>query len=211
MTAKKETPEQFFYRNAGYSYRWESKIPEEELQEWSKGLAEAEKWAYENDYAFDWGENDLGEDVLDHLPHNASRVGISYDGENIIESREVELFNSDNEVVQYGWAIAIDRKLGGPYAGRLTGDRRRVYEAELALDEMRSQAGVDIFSPWNMRPHQASPSSSDIDTINRHRSSIGMRPIDLASGWSSAELRDMAESIRQSGKMTNPLKKKLMR
>lgn len=57
--------------------------------------------------------------------------------------------------------------------------------------------------------------SDDLEVINRHRASLGMRPIDPAAGWTPQELADMAESIRKTGRMTNPdrerLKRKLMR
>ena len=62
----------------------------------------------------------------------------------------------------------------------------------------------------------ALPASTEVvETINRHRRGLGMDPLDPSSGWSAKELRDMAESIRTTGRMMNPaqqrLKAKLMR
>ena len=51
---------------------------------------------------------------------------------------------------------------------------------------------------------KTAPASSDLDVINRHRTSIGMGPIDPSAGWTAQELADMAESIRTTGRMTNP-------
>lgn len=61
----------------------------------------------------------------------------------------------------------------------------------------------------------ASASEDDLKTIDSHRRSLGMGPIDPSAGWSVEELRGMAESIRTTGRMNNPrseqLKRKLMR
>ena len=55
----------------------------------------------------------------------------------------------------------------------------------------------------------------DIETINRHRRTLGMGPVPQDAGYTAKELRDMAETIRQTGTMVNPdgnrLKRKLMR
>ena len=60
-----------------------------------------------------------------------------------------------------------------------------------------------------------SVSHSDIATINRHRASIGMRPIDRATGWTDQELIEMAEQIRSGGRIHNPggtqIKQRLLR
>lgn len=45
----------------------------------------------------------------------------------------------------------------------------------------------------------------DIATINRHRASLGMKPIDPKAGWTPGELADMAEAIRKTGRMQNPV------
>lgn len=50
--------------------------------------------------------------------------------------------------------------------------------------------------------------SSDMDVINRHRASIGMGPIDPLAGWTAEELREMAERIRTTGRMSNPRRKR---
>ena len=54
----------------------------------------------------------------------------------------------------------------------------------------------------------------DLEVINRHRKGLGMEPIDLAAGWSEDELRKMAETIRTTGRMGNPvevLRRRLLR
>lgn len=68
---------------------------------------------------------------------------------------------------------------------------------------------------WERHPPEPSVTSADLEVINRHRRGLGMGPMDPAAGWSVEELRDMAESIRTTGRMTNPrtelLKRRLMR
>lgn len=54
-------------------------------------------------------------------------------------------------------------------------------------------------------PEGATVSRGDLETINRHRASMGRRPIDIEAGWSSKELRDMAANIRRTGRETNPI------
>ena len=55
----------------------------------------------------------------------------------------------------------------------------------------------------------------DVETINRHRRSIGGDPVDLDAGWTLGEIQEMAERIRSMGRTNNPryaaLKRKLMR
>lgn len=46
-------------------------------------------------------------------------------------------------------------------------------------------------------------SRQDIETIDRYRASIGMGPIDPSAGWTPAELHQMAENIRTTGRMAN--------
>ena len=66
---------------------------------------------------------------------------------------------------------------------------------------------------WRSKPVVAEvPQGADLDVINRHRRSLGMDPIDPVAGWTVQELADMAESIRKTGRMSNPrLKRRLMR
>jgi len=52
-------------------------------------------------------------------------------------------------------------------------------------------------------------SPADLDVINRHRRALGMAPLDRSMGWGDQELRDMAESIRTTGRMNNPAQKRL--
>lgn len=198
MTAKKnprkETPEQFFYRNSEYGrgiYAPEVGRTEEERREGARKLAEAEKWARENGYSFQWG---AGLDEPDNYTIDLTQ-GRYGDPDEIGSIMTLSMLDADGKVIRF-----IEDSIAFGFDDDENSTHQRVFKAELALEEMNSR--------WKST---ASPSSSDVDTINRHRRSIGMPPIDLASGWSSAELRDMAESIRQSGKMTNPLKKKLMR
>lgn len=62
-------------------------------------------------------------------------------------------------------------------------------------------------------PPAISPARGDVETIDAHRRRLGMPPIDTAAGWTEQELREMAESIRATGRMSNPqhLKRRLMR
>ena len=59
----------------------------------------------------------------------------------------------------------------------------------------------------------ASAARADVEAIDAHRRRLGMSPIDLAAGWTEDELREMAKSIRATGRMNNPqqLKRRLMR
>lgn len=45
---------------------------------------------------------------------------------------------------------------------------------------------------------------ADLELVNRHRRSLGMGPLDPSAGWTSAEITDMADSIRKTGRMANP-------
>ena len=199
---RKETHEKFFYRNSEYGrgiYAPEAGRTEEERREGAKKLAEAEKWAKANGYSFEWIAVD---DPPDNYTIDVTACR-NLDPDEICEILELSMVNADGKVVRIVEApelIPGQTPIAFGFDDDENSTHQRVFKAELALEEMNSR--------WKST---ASPSSSDVDTINRHRRSIGMPPIDLASGWSSAELRDMAESIRSSGKMTNPLKRKLMR
>jgi len=46
--------------------------------------------------------------------------------------------------------------------------------------------------------------AKDLELINKHRRGIGMGPIDLDAGWTNRELKQMADSIRQQGRLPNP-------
>lgn len=71
--------------------------------------------------------------------------------------------------------------------------RYRVYDGERNLiDEVQGAASTGKIDP------------EDIRTINRHRATMGMAPIDLGAGWTAREIRDMAHSIHTTGKMSNP-------
>ena len=48
------------------------------------------------------------------------------------------------------------------------------------------------------------PDSDDLETIARHRASLGMPKFDASAGWTTDEISKMAESIRTTGRMTNP-------
>jgi hypothetical protein len=53
----------------------------------------------------------------------------------------------------------------------------------------------------------------DLDAVNSHRRQLGMKPLYMADGWTAKEIADMAEKIRTTGRMANPvsIKRKLMR
>jgi hypothetical protein len=56
-------------------------------------------------------------------------------------------------------------------------------------------------------------SLEDLDAVNNHRRQLGMKSLDMADGWTAREIADMAEKIRTTGRMANPvsIKRKLMR
>jgi len=58
------------------------------------------------------------------------------------------------------------------------------------------------------------PDPKDVETVNRHRQSLGMDPLDLTAGWTPKEIADMANNVRKRGTTHNPnlaaLKRKLM-
>jgi hypothetical protein len=62
-------------------------------------------------------------------------------------------------------------------------------------------------------PIAQTPIPEDLDVVNSHRRQLGMKPLDLADGWTTKEIADMAEKIRTTGRMANPvsIKRKLMR
>lgn len=73
----------------------------------------------------------------------------------------------------------------------------------------REQAAMGAPDP----PAAPAVSADDLKAIDRHRASLGLGPIDPGAGWTPDELRDMARSIRETGRMTNPvsaLKRRLM-
>jgi len=88
------------------------------------------------------------------------------------------------------------------------GTMREVYQKLLdgtALPQWKKPAGV---VPVGF-------DTQDVEVVNRHRQGLGMKPLDLTAGWTPAEIREMAERVRKTGRTNNPrqaeLKRKLMR
>ena len=57
----------------------------------------------------------------------------------------------------------------------------------------------------------ATVSADDLAVINQHRRGLGMAPLDPGAGWTTEELREMADSIRTTGRMHNPRTNRLKR
>jgi len=69
----------------------------------------------------------------------------------------------------------------------------------------------DTAGPQRSVSSTSSASTDDLETIARHRTSLGMPKFDASSGWTTEEIAKMAESIRTTGRMTNPQMDKSMR
>lgn len=119
------------------------------------------------------------------------------------------MFVADEEVTQEALVQAlIDADyFDQDWGERLLDDEDWEYEIHFA-------GGYDFL----VEPRQAAARrghlTKEIETINRHRRMLGMGDLDMDTGWSDAEVREMAESIRTRGRLPNPerasIKRKLM-
>lgn len=82
--------------------------------------------------------------------------------------------------------------------------RRRIGMDDIDLTVGWSDAEIDEMVE-SIRRHGRLPNPQrrdrdrDIETINEHRSSIGIRPMDLSAGWTDQEILEMAQSVRARG------------
>jgi len=53
-------------------------------------------------------------------------------------------------------------------------------------------------------PAATKPKAADLKVVNRHRKVLGMKPLDMADGWTVQEVEEMARSIRTRGRLPNP-------
>jgi len=78
------------------------------------------------------------------------------------------------------------------------------------LDEEHTSSHGDRYWYESVRHHYlgsqpaAKPKAADLKVVNRHRRTLGMKPLDMADGWTVKEVVDMAESIRTRGRLPNP-------
>jgi hypothetical protein len=112
--------------------------------------------------------------------------------------RVTELLEKTNETLPM-WGDNLEDVLGG------------VVEFQDGIFAMFESDGV--IQPIVRATHVAKVAPDDLQVVNHHRRSLGMKPLDLADGWTSKEISDMAETIRMTGRMSNPsaLKRKLLR
>ena len=110
----------------------------------------------------------------------------------------------DSYVVRWDWVtgdasparVAPRLELWRPIGRRTYG----IYPA-LTLVEAEIEGEESRPAP---QPPLPGVSAVDLETLNAHRKHLGMAPIDLGAGWTEGELREMAESIRATGRMHNP-------
>lgn len=110
--------EAFFYEHAGYGYDPKTETKEEGRRRGAKLLADAEQWAWDNNYEFLWEEDPEGWDLLGDV-----------DPDDVSEVLVVRMVDAQGETVQ---------SLGGVLMGHNSVDNRnmgRVFEAELASEE----------------------------------------------------------------------------
>lgn len=116
---KRETPEQFFYRCAGYSYDPKTQTPEEGRKECAAKLAHAERRGSDAGLSFEWAEDDI----------------------------DSSSFRNDRD--PYPLWLCVCRRMDGTAAASLGGvdfgrycnpygdSYRRVVEAELAMESLK--------------------------------------------------------------------------
>lgn len=119
------TPYNFFLKHAGWSYDPLKETSEQGRRRCAKRLAQAEKWAKENDYFFRW-ELD-GRDSSEWISANED----GGKNHNPWQTWGCILRDSDHKVCQSLGGIDFGRD-GEPW----NDPYKRVVEAELALEEM---------------------------------------------------------------------------
>lgn len=132
LMARKKNPrkgaEEFFYGNAGYSYDPKTQTEEEGRRETAKAMADAEQWAWDNNYTFSWSEEEEDWDTF----LEESEV----DPHDVLEILALQMRNKDGTTVQ---------SLGGVMFGHNAEANTRygrVFEAELALQQQREVRDV---------------------------------------------------------------------
>jgi len=123
-TATKQTPEQFFYEHAGYSYDPLTETPEQGKERGAKRLAQAERDSREAGESYEW--------QIDTDSSSADWIEENEDGGKNQEPWEVWgciRRSAEGEVLASLWSIDFGRD-GQPWDNPY----RRVVEAELALE-----------------------------------------------------------------------------
>lgn len=133
-----------------------------------------------------------------------------------------------DEIDFRGWDMTLDDDLQAvPYAmdrgysflkvpDVLEGDGSQYFHLHI-VDEVIDDGRAFRQPGWQKQllAGKAGPvfDQKDVDTINQHRAAAGRPPIDLAVGWTPAELADMARNIRKHGREYNTgmLKRRLIR
>jgi hypothetical protein len=121
MTTSKLTPFEFFYEHAGYGYDPAKQTEDEGRRESAQRLADAERWASDEGYSFEWEvDQDIDSSDFDDSPEPwALWVCVCR--------------NLEGEVTASLCGIDFGRD-GEPWGDYY----RRVAEAELALETMPS-------------------------------------------------------------------------
>lgn len=125
---------------------------------------------------------------------------LNYDDQFKMKPDAIDDDDATVEGVQAGWTVMKTPTLGGepgdpePYRYYVI-DAWKETKKNYWWESVRDQFGDLGAGPLDPR---------DLKTINRHRRMIGADPIDPKAGWTAAELADMADSIRRSGRDVNP-------
>ncbi len=140
--ARKKNPrkgaEEFFYEHAGYSYDPKTQTEEEGRRATAKALANAEQWAWDNNYEFEWNQEieDWGT-FLD---------GTEIGPEEVSDIVSVVMRTEDGEGVE-----ALGGIIEG-YDNEHNRNYRRVVEAELAREQQTE--------PWEFKAPKRNPGTN---------------------------------------------------
>jgi hypothetical protein len=158
MTRKKNPrkgAEEFFYEHAGYVYDPKTQTAEEGRRATAKALANAEQWAWDNNYEFEWErEIRLATRTVELAVEAWSEFldGTGIDPEDVSDIVSVVMRTEDGEGVESLGAIIEG------YDNEYNRNYRRVVEAELALEQQKE--------PWEFpkRNPVANPQMELLDT-----------------------------------------------
>ncbi len=178
----------------------------------------------------DWGELDPREFQVEYVEEDGPHAGdpIFRDAANVGHDLKIQ-DPDDCEIWAWGMPDEMPRwdeprvrwvQLTICRAG-FEGHDDWTYDAEIT-DDAGEQVEYDSFADWpaarrGIEAYRGKVEVGDeLEVINRHRRQLGMAPLDPGAGWTADELKQMAESIRTTGKMYNPrrgkaLKRRLLR
>lgn len=179
----------------------------------------------------DWGEIDPREFQIKYLEIDGPHAGdpIFQDAQDVGHGLKIQ-DPSDCEIWAWDWPFDSDGDISEALWVQLTfcrpgfeGGEEWDYWVTLMKGEGDDVETVDA-DDWaearraiqTFRQRSSGEALSDLAEINRHRRQLGMGPLDPGAGWTGDELKQMAESIRTTGKMYNPqraatLKRRLTR